>query len=75
MEVQVDIGFAQLVKLIKGMPQKQWLKLKKEVEEKSLAEQGREDYKDLLLNGPVFSTEQLETLENTRNAINEWRTK
>lgn len=75
MELQVDIGFEQLVKLIKNMPEKQWLKLKQEVDEKLVKEKDREDYKKLLLNGPTFSDKQLEILNDTRKSINEWREK
>ncbi|MBC6110379.1 hypothetical protein ACFOG5_05615 [Pedobacter fastidiosus] len=75
MELQVDIGFEQLVKLIKNMPEKQWLKLKQEVDEKLVKEKDREDYKKLLLSGPTFSDKQLEILIETRKSINEWREK
>jgi|GEM_PF-854025 len=32
-------------------------------------------FSDLLLNGPVFSEEQIKEISETRKSINEWRTK
>ncbi|WP_316765300.1 DUF2281 domain-containing protein [Pedobacter frigiditerrae] len=32
-------------------------------------------FSDILLNGPVFSEEQVQKIEQTRKSINEWRTK
>ncbi|WP_131536946.1 DUF2281 domain-containing protein [Pedobacter nototheniae] len=32
-------------------------------------------FSDILLNGPVFSDEQIQTIEETRKSINKWRTK
>jgi hypothetical protein len=34
----------------------------------------KDTLKELLLRGPVFSKKQLADIENTRKAINEWRT-
>ena len=76
MQVQVDIEFEQLVQIAKKLPAKQWTKLKTEVEAKSIiTDKQREEFKKLLLNGPVFSKMQLETIAETRKAINQWRTK
>lgn len=75
MQIQVDIGFDQLVQLAKRLPVKQWTKLKQEVEEQTPKDQEREDFKNLLLNGPTFSQEQLDAIANTRKVINQWRTK
>ncbi|MBO9673809.1 MAG: hypothetical protein J7577_10230 [Sphingobacteriaceae bacterium] len=32
-------------------------------------------FSDMLLNGPVFSDAQIQTIKKTRKSINEWRTK
>jgi len=32
-------------------------------------------FSDMLLKGPVFSDTQIQTIEETRKSINEWRTK
>ena len=75
MQVQVDIEFDQLVEIAKKLPAKQWARLKSEVEAHPATENKREELKKLLLDGPTFSKKQLETIAETRNAINKWRTK
>ncbi|SFQ56951.1 hypothetical protein SAMN05444277_1441 [Parafilimonas terrae] len=76
MQVQVDIGFDQLVQIAKRLPATQWTKLKKEVEATAQPlDKGREEFRKLLLNGPTFSERQLEEIAETRKKINEWRTK
>jgi len=74
MQVQVDIAFEQLVQIAKSLPQKQWQKLKGEVEGN---EQNKAEHNDLitfLLNGPTFNQEQMNVIEENRKAINKWRT-
>ena len=75
MELQVNIGFEQLVQLAKRLPVTQWEKLKKEVEAQTPNDKEREDYKKLLLNGPTFTKKQLDVVAETRKSINQWRTK
>jgi hypothetical protein len=76
MQVQVDIEFDQLVQIAKKLPATQWTKLKAEVElTEATADKTRNELKELLLRGPVFSEKQLETIAETRKAINRWRTK
>lgn len=75
MQAQVDIGFEQLVQIAKKLPAQQWTKLKAEVEAQSNVDTEREEFKKLLLNGPTFSKKQLNTIADTRKAINQWRTK
>ena len=76
MQVQVDIGFDQLVQVAKTLPKTQWAKLKEEVE----AEEKKEHTDnsaliELLLKAPTFSKRQLREIAKTRKAINQWRTK
>ncbi len=73
MQVQVDIGFDQLVKLVKQLPEPQWIKLKKEVE--NTVDKQDSELLTLLLNGPIATKKQLKTIANNRKAINQWRTK
>jgi hypothetical protein len=74
MQIQVDIGFKDLLEVVKKLPKDQLLQLKKELEEKPVKAK-RENFRDLLINGPTFSNEQIKTMEETRKAINKWRTK
>ncbi len=75
MQVQLDIDFNQLVQLAKRLPSSQWTQLKKEVEAQELMNKEREEFRKLLLNGPTFSQEQLDTIAETRKQIDEWQTK
>lgn len=74
MQVQVDIAFDQLVKIAKRLPEKQWKKLKDEVEKDTDKSVETSDLEALLLSAPTFSKKQLDEISKTRNAINEWRT-
>ena len=76
MQVRVDIGFDQLVQLAKQLPAKQWTKLKQQVEGQQVPnDKEREAFRQLLLNGPTFSKQQLNNVTKTRKAIDQWRTK
>jgi hypothetical protein len=45
-----------------------------EIEKKNRNPKSRKELENLLLNGPVATKKQLETIENNRKAINQWRT-
>jgi hypothetical protein len=74
MQVQVDIGFEQLLKLVKQLPATQWKKLKTEVEKQPQQSQSSSDLETFLLNAPTFSKKQLDEIAKTRKAISQWRT-
>lgn len=74
MQTQVNIEFDQLVELAKQLPANQWVKLKKEVEEKKVDAQKNSHLVSLLLSAPTFSKRQLDEIAKTRKAINQWRT-
>jgi len=69
MQVQVDIAFKDLIKLVKSLPTE---KLRQKQPSKG---KRKADLKTLLLSGPVTTSKQLEVIENNRKAINQWRTK
>jgi hypothetical protein len=76
MQVSMEIGFDQLVGIVKKLPPKQWTKLKTEVEkDKISAKDIQDDMEAFLLKAPVFTKKQLDTIAKTRKAINQWRTK
>lgn len=74
MQVQVDIGFDQLLKIVKTLPSGQLKQLKAEIEKEAKSNDSV-DLETLLLNGPVATKKQLEIIEKNRKAINQWRTK
>ena len=74
MQVQVDIEFNQLLKMVKTLPSGKLKQLKAEIEKKSkVAKSGK--LEELLLNGPTATSKQLNIITNNRKAINQWRTK
>ena len=74
MQVQVDIGFDQLLKIVKKLPSGQLKQLKAEIE-KEVKSNKLVDLETLLLNGPTATKKQLDIIAKNRKAINQWRTK
>jgi DNA topoisomerase IB len=74
MQVRVDIEFDELLKVVKTLPSKKLKQLKDEIEKKTKTEKSS-NLETLLLNGPVATKKQLETIAKNRKAINQWRTK
>ena len=75
MTVQLDIGFDQSLKIVRRLPTKQLMQLKEEIEKEVKEEKSNIDLETLLLNGPVATKKQLETIARNRKAINQWGTK
>ncbi len=75
MQAIVDIGFDELLKIVKGLPQTKLSILKAEIEKQTTSTNKVSDFKTLLLKGPTFSEDQIEEIAKTRIAINKWRTK
>jgi len=75
MRAQIEIGYDQLVKLVKQLPKQQWTKLKSEVEEQDTQADQTSDMLTFLLNGPTFNKKQLDEIAKARKEINQWRTK
>ena len=71
----MEIGFDQLVGIIKKLPPKQWTKLKNEVEKEVQPGTDNREMEAFLLKAPVFTKKQLDTIAKTRKAINQWRIK
>lgn len=74
MQVQVDIEFDQLLKIVKTLPSVQLKQLKAEIEKKDKVGKSA-DLETLLLKGPTATKKQLTTIAKNRKAINQWRTK
>jgi len=74
MEVKVHIPFNELIAIVRQLSPTQKAKLQKELTQqvKPVAKKSR--LTELLLNGPVFTDEQIKTIEETRKSINQWRT-
>ena len=74
MQVQVNIEFDQLLEIVKRLPSGQLKQLRAEIEKEPESEKPS-DLETLLLNGPIATKKQLETIAKNRKAINQWRTK
>jgi hypothetical protein len=73
MQVQIDIGFDQLLIIVKTLSMVELRQLKAEIENESGKLEPKSDLEKLLLNGPTATKEQLEVIENNRKSINQWR--
>lgn len=73
MQVQVDIAFEQLLKVVRKLPPGQLKLLKAEIE--GQGKKAQINLENLLLKGPVATQKQLDTIESNRKAINQWRIK
>jgi hypothetical protein len=74
MQVQVDIEFDQLLKIVKTLPAGQLKQLKSEIEKEAKSTNST-DLETLLLNGPTATENQLNTIVKNRKAFNQWRIK
>ena len=74
MQVQIDIGFNQLLRIVKTLKNEELKQLKAIIEADIEKEQPKVDLESLLLNGPVATEKQLEIIASNRKSINQWRT-
>jgi hypothetical protein len=75
MEVKVQIPFTELVAIVRQLSPSQKAKLQKELVQETKPATKQSRLTELLLNGPVFTEEQIKTIEETHKSINQWRTK
>ena len=75
MQVQVNIEFDQLLKIVKGLPSGKLKQLKAEMDKTTEVKTLKDDLESLLLNGPTASKKELSVIAKNRKAINQWRTK
>jgi hypothetical protein len=74
MHIQVDIGFEQLLEIVRNLPGEQLDRLKEEIEKNKKTKNVSVDKESFLLSGPVFTDEQIEDILEARKTINKWRT-
>ena len=77
MDVKMQIPFNELVEIVRQLSPTQKDILKKELAQKAgpVTNTKKSRLTELLLKGPVFTEDQIKTIEETRKSINEWRTK
>ena len=74
MDIKVQIPFQQLLDIVKKLPSAQKAKLRKELDEKKSVSKNQDDFIDYLLNGPVYTSQEIQVIEENRKSISEWRT-
>lgn len=75
MQAQIEIGFAQLIALVKQLPVTQKVALKKVIDAEVMQGYSREDMENLLLQAPTLTEEEITSIEQVRNEISKWRDK
>jgi hypothetical protein len=73
MQVRLDIEFDQLLKMVNALPVGKLRQLKAVIDKKSIKDKPKNNLKDLLLNGPIATKKQINSIEKNRKAINQWR--
>ncbi|MDX1943545.1 MAG: hypothetical protein SFU99_23465 [Saprospiraceae bacterium] len=75
MEIKVQIPFQQLLTIVKTLTPAQKAQLRKELDEdKPAANPEEDDFINFLLNGPIYSDEDIAIIEENRKSIAAWRT-
>lgn len=78
MELKIDLGYDQLLRLVKQLPAAKIVQLKSELNDSFIENKLKTDnskFQQFLLNGPVMTDTQYEQFLENRKWFNEWRTK
>lgn len=73
MEVKVNIPFQELVKLIRQLSAEQKAQIQKELAKNAKPTRKNSRLTELPLKGPFFTEKQINTMEETRKSIDQWR--
>jgi len=75
MEIKVQIPFQQLLTAVKSLTSTEKERLRQELTEEEPAKDDKAEFIEMLLKGPVYTEEQIQTIEENRKSIAKWRTK
>ncbi len=75
MEMKVQIPFQQLLTAVKTLTPAQKARLRQELAEEKPAKDDKAEFIEMLLNGPVYTEQEIKTIEENRKSIAKWRTK
>ncbi len=75
MEIKVQVLFQQLLTAVKSLTSTEKERLRQELTEEEPAKDDKAEFIEMLLNGPVYTEEQIQTIEDNRKSIAKWRTK
>ncbi|MBI5218113.1 MAG: hypothetical protein HY958_04205 [Bacteroidia bacterium] len=76
MELTVNLGFEQIIGLVRQLPANQIVKLKAELDDKYIiakSETEITEFQEFLLRGPVMTDEQYNDFKQHRKRVNLWR--
>jgi hypothetical protein len=71
----MHIPFEELVSIVRQLSPEDKAKLQQELTNDVIPVSRNSRLTELLLTGPVFTDEQIKTIEENRKSINQWRTK
>jgi len=77
MELTLNLGYTQIIELVKQLPENQIIKIKKELPENYIQVKAKSeisDFQKFILTGPVMSDEQYANFKQQRHQFNLWRT-
>ncbi len=69
MEMKLQVPFQQLLELVKSLTPAQKAKLRQELTEDKPSKTDKDKFIEYLLNGPVYSEKEIQTIEENRKSI------
>ena len=75
MELRFNIPFQELLTIVKALSPSQRERLKQELEEEPPIQEKNNQFIEFLLEGPVYSKDEIKKIELNRKSIAEWRKK
>lgn len=76
MELTLNLGYAQIIDLVRQLPANQIEKMKKELTENFILTKAKSevsDFQKFILAGPVMSNDQYQIFKQQRQQFNSWR--
>ncbi len=74
MEIKLQIPFQQLLTAVKTLTPTQKSKLRQELNDDQSAQDDKAAYIDMLLEGPLYTEKEIQTIEENKKSIAKWRT-
>jgi hypothetical protein len=75
MELRFNIPFQELLTIVKALSPSQRERLKQELEKEPPIQEKNNQFIEFLLEGPVYSKDEIKKIELNRKSISEWRKK
>lgn len=77
MEMKVQMPFEQFLTVVKTLTPAQKARLRDELAEDKPEKENKDKvaFIEMLLNGPIYTEKQIQTIEENRKSIAKWRTK